>query len=47
MLLDAKEKYAYWEQTALYDLETAQAMLDARRYLYVAFMLQAEGGPVA
>ena len=38
--MDEREKYTYWEQTALYDLETAQAMLDARRYLYVAFMCQ-------
>jgi HEPN domain-containing protein len=38
--MDAREKYAYWEQTAQYDLDTAQAMLDARRYLYVAFMCQ-------
>ena len=38
--MDASEKNAYWEQTALYDLETARAMLDARRYLYVAFMCQ-------
>jgi HEPN domain-containing protein len=38
--MDAKEKYAYWEQTAQYDLDTAQAMLEARRYLYVAFMCQ-------
>lgn len=28
----------YWCNLALYDLETAQAMLDAKRYLYVGFM---------
>lgn len=32
------EKENYWIQIAAYDLETAKAMLDAGRYLYVGFM---------
>ncbi|MFC1496460.1 HEPN domain-containing protein [Candidatus Margulisiibacteriota bacterium] len=28
----------YWEEHSDYDLETARAMLKARRYLYVTFM---------
>jgi len=30
----------HWVERAEYDLETAKAMLDAARYLYVAFMCQ-------
>ena len=32
------EKVKYWINMAFYDLETAQTMLDGRRYLYVGFM---------
>ncbi len=33
-------KYDYWEDIAIYDLETAEAMLLSGRYLYVVFMCQ-------
>ena len=32
------DKVLYWLEIADYDLETAQVMLDAERYLYVGFM---------
>ena len=32
------EKVKYWVDLAEYDLETAKAMLDTKRYLYVGFM---------
>ena len=32
------DKAAYWLELAEYDLETARAMLDTGRYLYVGFM---------
>lgn len=32
------DKVTYWIEMSEYDLETAQAMLDTRRYLYVGFM---------
>lgn len=32
------EKVKYWLDIAEYDLETAKAMLDTKRYLYVGFM---------
>ena len=32
------EKVAYWVEIAEYDLETARAMLQTGRYLYVGFM---------
>lgn len=35
-----EEKYNYWEDIAIYDLETAEAMLISGRYLYVVFMCQ-------
>ena len=38
--MNAQEKFAYWLDTAQYDLETAGAMLASGRYLYVAFMCQ-------
>jgi HEPN domain-containing protein len=38
--VDNFEKYAYWEDIARYDLDTARAMLGAGRYLYVVFMCQ-------
>jgi len=35
------DKYvSHWLERSKYDLETAKAMLDARRYLYVAYMCQ-------
>ncbi len=38
--MDRKEKYQHWEEIARYDLDTAKAMLQSGRYLYVAFMCQ-------
>lgn len=38
--MNSLEKYKYWESKATYDLETARAMLQTGRYLYVAFMSQ-------
>jgi HEPN domain-containing protein len=38
--LNAQEKYEYWLETAQYDLETAKAMLNTGRWLYVVFMCQ-------
>ena len=35
-----QEKYEYWLETAEYDLETAGAMLNSGRWLYVVFMCQ-------
>ena len=32
------KKVKYWIDIAKYDLETAEAMLNAKRYLYVGFM---------
>ena len=32
------EKINYWLELAQYDLDTAKAMLDTKRYLYVGFM---------
>lgn len=32
------DKVTYWIEMSEYDLETAQAMLETRRYLYVGFM---------
>ena len=32
------KKVQYWVDTAHYDLDTAQAMLDTGRYLYVGFL---------
>lgn len=34
------ESRRYWTEQALYDLETARAMLEAGRYLYVFFCCQ-------
>lgn len=36
--LDNFGKTAYWLDAADYDLQTAKAMLDTKRYLYVGFM---------
>lgn len=33
------DNYSYWLEMAEYDYQTAIAMLDAKRYLYVGFML--------
>lgn len=33
-----KERIEYWLDIANYDLETAEAMLQSKRYLYVGFM---------
>jgi len=35
-----QEKFEYWLETAEYDLETAGAMLNSGRWLYVIFMCQ-------
>jgi len=35
-----QEKFEYWLETAEYDLETANAMLNSSRWLYVVFMCQ-------
>ena len=32
------EKVRYWMELSEYDLDTAKAMLDTKRFLYVAFM---------
>lgn len=32
------DKIEYWLELAIYDLETAKAMLKSKRYLYVGFM---------
>jgi HEPN domain-containing protein len=36
--MDIDEKVKYWLDIASYDLKTAKAMLEARRFLYVGFM---------
>ncbi|MCX7737675.1 MAG: HEPN domain-containing protein [Candidatus Kapabacteria bacterium] len=36
--MEINEKIKYWVDLAEYDLETARAMLDTKRYLYVGFM---------
>lgn len=38
--MNKKEKVEYWLDIADYDLETAKAMLQSARYLYVVFMCQ-------
>ncbi len=38
--MNNEEKFNYWEDIAMYDLETAEAMLISGRYLYVVFMCQ-------
>jgi len=38
--LDIQEKFEYWQDIAQYDLDTAQAMFTAGRWLYVVFMCQ-------
>jgi HEPN domain-containing protein len=39
-LLDMDSYVSRWLERSNYDLETAKAMLDGRRYLYVAYMCQ-------
>ena len=36
--MDTYSKADYWFESAEYDLETAKAMLETKRYLYVGFM---------
>jgi HEPN domain-containing protein len=38
--MDLEEKFDYWLDIARYDLETAEAMFSAGRWLYVVFMCQ-------
>lgn len=38
--MNPKQKYNYWLDVAQYDLTTSKAMLETKRYLYVAFMSQ-------
>jgi HEPN domain-containing protein len=38
--MDAHEKYEYWLDYAQYDLDSADAMYNTGRWLYVAFMCQ-------
>jgi HEPN domain-containing protein len=40
MQMKAHEKYIYWLDIAQYDLDTADAMLNSGRWLYVVFMCQ-------
>ncbi len=37
-MISDNSKYEYWFDMADYDMETAKAMLMAKRYLYVGFM---------
>jgi HEPN domain-containing protein len=36
--MNKAERIKYWIELAEYDLKTAKAMLDTKRYLYVGFM---------
>ena len=36
--MDKNQRLQYWQDMAVYDLETARAMLSTGRYLYVGFM---------
>ena len=38
--MDSLDKFEYWQDIAQYDLDTAQAMFLAGRWLYVVFMCQ-------
>lgn len=38
--MEKDEKFKYWIDVAEYDIETARAMLETGRYLYVGFMCQ-------
>lgn len=37
-MMNVDEKVEYWLDIASYDIETAQAMLKTKRFLYVGFM---------
>jgi HEPN domain-containing protein len=37
-MMTKEEKISYWVELSDYDLETAEAMFETKRYLYVAFM---------
>ena len=37
-MMTKEEKITYWVELSDYDLETAEAMFETKRYLYVAFM---------
>jgi HEPN domain-containing protein len=38
--MDAQEKFEYWLNIAQYDLDTAESLLESKRWLYVVFMCQ-------
>ena len=38
--MNSTEKFEYWQDIAQYDLDTAEAMFAAGRWLYVVFMCQ-------
>jgi len=38
--MNPQEKFEYWLDIAQYDLDTAEAMLKSKRWLYVVFMCQ-------
>jgi len=38
--ITAQEKYEYWFDIAIYDFDTAEAVLRSGRWLYVVFMCQ-------
>jgi len=38
--MSSQDKFDYWLDVAQYDLQTAEAMLTAGRWVYVAFMCQ-------
>jgi len=38
--MDSLEKFGYWQDIAVYDLKTAEAMYKTGRWLYVVFMCQ-------
>jgi HEPN domain-containing protein len=40
MIMTNEEKYAYWQQLAQYDLDSADTMYAGGRWFYVAFMCQ-------
>ena len=40
IVLDSYTQRDYWFESAEYDLQTAKAMLETKRYLYVGFMCQ-------
>jgi HEPN domain-containing protein len=38
--VNSREKYEYWLEAAMYDLESAKVMMNGGRYMYVVFMSQ-------